>query len=268
MSVSAAHLSNRRMTEWVDRIALLTVKRMDELSVLETTNGFGERLIKMRLPGLASTSIYDRFAALALKHLQNRDLKNPQLKGEESSVFGFADAKGTSDIPPDSVVGHTRLVRVVLRFLLGRTVCKYLLAKKKDKNCVRGDTVEDIRSLLMDAMQMVGWVINYPDVNAGGTTKVARNVAVAVQDAVYSDVYNIALVVLRAARFLRRSGAGFVAIPALSWISLCINKMLLPLQDVTFLPFRTRLQLELLACMEAANSDSYASCLKTAETAL
>lgn len=98
--------------------------------------------------------------------------------------------------------------------------------------------------------------------------KVARNVAVAVQDAVYSDIYNIALVVLRAARFLRRNGAAYAAIPALSWCSLCVNKVFLPLQDVTFLPFRTRLQLELLACMESANGDSYASCLKTAETAL
>lgn len=153
------------MTEWVERVALLTVKRMDELSVLETLNGFGERLIKMRLHSLAQVTLYERFADKALKHLQNRDAKNPHLKGE-AKVAGV-DEKGTSDLPPDSIVGHVRLVRVVLRFLLGRTVCRFLSAKKKDRSCRRGDTVEDLRALLMDAMALVGWAVNYPDVNGG-----------------------------------------------------------------------------------------------------
>ena len=131
----------------------------------------------------------------------------------------------------------------------------------KDPFAQRKDTIEDVRAVLLDLQGVLSYIVNFPGLavpeDKNLRQKVASNVAMRVQEKAFTAAYNIGVIFLRIAKFLRRSGYSYVVIPFLGWLSALLQKQFLPLRNIQYLQFRTRLNMELIYCAEYANSAEF-----------
>lgn len=282
----------RKTTYDFHRFQVPAVDFLEQLAI------YGEQFINRNLYSIAFDDIYERFGSLAYQFIRARDYNEfvgAGTTGTTSSAGGTEQHSGLCGpgLSAEAVAlrDPLRVARTVVRFLLGRIFCLYRLCTVRDCFCLRRDTVEDIRAGLLDLQDVVSFILNCPDLvvpkpvpedaegdaEAGAqTTNVVavpqhppHNVALQIQEQLYTHVYNVIVLGLRIGKFLRRSGHAFVVVPVLGWLSTVAEASILPLQNVQFLPMRVRLNLELISCLEAAQGSDYTkSAMKAVGTAL
>jgi len=204
-----------QVLQWSESFAKAFAKawglRVNLIDFCEMVCKCGERLIGLRRYDLAYQEVFYRYCDRAT-----------QMRLE-------VERKDFGETP-------TRKVSVLLRYFLSASYAMYLQTIHRDDAVHRSDTVDLLRDVLKDILQVV---------------EIYSNQTEALREELYWCLYNSSLLGVRICRWLRLHGFPQLCVSTL-WLLVESMHTCLPMLAVHMIPFRSRVMLELAYCAEAS----------------